>query len=242
MTSSAERADELIAKGEGVLGTHMPNPRNVIGFPTLDEGQFTEWRTQTLAFLISQLGSGNIYVSSFKDEVKQAYKSSVEAGIGILRAVREDAGQLQGDVVVAEAVPLTVLEQLCERFHLVARQLRSRRESRPTLDVHDEYDVQDLLHALLFIHFEDVRTEEWTSSYAGKSSRVDFLLKREQIVVEVKKTRDGLGAKEVGNQLLEDIARYQSHPDCKALVCFVYDPEGLVANPRGLENDLKSAS
>ena len=35
-----------------------------------------------------------------------------------------------------------------------------------------------------------------------------------------------------------DTLRYQSHPDCNLLICFVYDPEGLVANPRGLENDL----
>jgi hypothetical protein len=67
---------------------------------------------------------------------------------------------------------------------------------------------------------------------------MDFLLKREQIVVEVKKTRMGFGAKEIASQLIEDIDRYKVHPDCKTLVCFVYDPEGLIANPRGIEADL----
>ena len=67
---------------------------------------------------------------------------------------------------------------------------------------------------------------------------MDFLLKGERIVVEIKKSRSGLGAKEVGTQLIEDIERYKTHPDCTLLVCFVYDPEGLVANPRGIENDL----
>lgn len=65
--------------------------------------------------------------------------------------------------------------------------LRSRREDRPTLDVSDEYDVQDLLHALLRLYFEDVRPEEWTPSYAGKSSRTDFLLPEIDPVVETKK-------------------------------------------------------
>jgi REase_DpnII-MboI len=50
----------------------------------------------------------------------------------------------------------------------------------------DEYDVQDSLHALLKLHFDDVRREEWTPSYAGSQSRMDFLLKREKIVVETK--------------------------------------------------------
>ncbi|MBN2581874.1 MAG: hypothetical protein JXL80_02325, partial [Planctomycetes bacterium] len=29
-----------------------------------------------------------------------------------------------------------------------------------------------------------------------------------------------------------------SHPNCKTLVCFVYDPEGRIGNPVGLETDL----
>ena len=133
-----------------------------------------------------------------------------------------------------------LLEHVCERFHLVSRQLRDRHDNRGTLDVDDEYDVQDLLHALLHLHFDDIRPEEWTPSYAGAGSRMDFLLKQEKIVVEVKKTRKGLAGKEIGDQLIIDIQRYQTHPDCKALICFVYDPEGRIANPRGLENDLKS--
>ncbi len=102
----------------------------------------------------------------------------------------------------------------------------------------DEYDVQDLLHALLTLEHDDVRSEEWTPSYAGGSSRTDFLLKLEQIVIEAKKTRSGFGARELGEQLMVDIQKYEQHPDCRTLVCFVYDPEGRIANPRGIENDL----
>lgn len=51
-------------------------------------------------------------------------------------------------------------------------------------------------------------------------------------------TRKGLSAKEVSDQLIIDIDRYKSHPDCKNLICFVYDPEERINNPRGIENDL----
>ncbi len=51
-------------------------------------------------------------------------------------------------------------------------------------------------------------------------------------------TRPGLKAKELGEQLIIDIARYQSHTDCKTLVAFVYDPHSFIDNPRGLEADL----
>jgi len=133
-----------------------------------------------------------------------------------------------------------LIEKLCSRFHLVARQLRDRHDDRDTLDVNDEYDVQDLFHGLLRIFFDDIRKEESTPSYAGKSSRMDFLLKDHKMVIEIKMTRKGLGAKEVGTQLIDDIARYKSHPECNMLICYVYDPEERIANPTGIENDLSS--
>ncbi|MEA5427975.1 DUF2321 domain-containing protein [Arcicella lustrica] len=133
-----------------------------------------------------------------------------------------------------------LLNQICERFHLVAKQIRQRYNNRETIDITDEYDVQDLLHSLLVIYFDDIRPEEWIPSYAGSSKRTDFLLKNEEIVIEVKKTRKTLKAKELGEQLIIDIANYKNHPNCKSLYCFVYDPEGFIANPRGIENDLNS--
>ena len=119
--------------------------------------------------------------------------------------------------------------------------LRRRHSYRPTLEIGDEYDVQDLLNALLRLHFDDVRPEEWTPSYAGGNNRMDFLLKDEEIAIEVKMTRDGLKDKEVGDQLLVDIEKYQAHPNCKRLYCFVYDPDWHIRNPRGLEKDLSKA-
>ena len=130
------------------------------------------------------------------------------------------------------------LNLVISRFHQVARQLRSRHGDRPAIEIEDEYDVQYLFHALLKLYFDDVRPEEYVPSYAGSSSRVDFLLKEAQIIIEIKRTRARLGAKEVGEELMIDSMRYRSHPDCKQLVCFVYDPEGRIANPQGLESDL----
>jgi len=135
---------------------------------------------------------------------------------------------------------LSLLERLCLRFHAAARTLQDRHDGRTTLEVNDEYDVQDLLHAFLRLHFDDIRPEEWTPSYAGRSSRVDFLLKAERIVVEAKKTRASMKAGELGEQLIIDRARYEQHPDCDTLVCFVYDPEGRIGNPAGIERDLEN--
>ncbi|MEM8721732.1 MAG: hypothetical protein AAGE84_20950 [Cyanobacteria bacterium P01_G01_bin.39] len=131
------------------------------------------------------------------------------------------------------------IELICSRFHQVVRQMRSRHDNRPTLEINDEYDVQDLFNSLLTLYFDDIRREESNPSYAGSNSRSDFLLKPEQTVIEIKKTRSGLNNKKLGEELILDINKYQTHPDCETLVCFVYDPEGRISNPRGLEKDLE---
>jgi len=144
--------------------------------------------------------------------------------------------RFQQPVVVEDAH--RVIESILSRFHLVAKEISERHESRPTLTINDEYDVQDLLEGLLRIYFDDIRPEQWTPEYAGASARIDFLLKKEQIAIEVKKTRKGLGKKEIGEQLILDIAHYQKHSECKFLYCFVYDPEERISNPIGFERDL----
>jgi hypothetical protein len=121
---------------------------------------------------------------------------------------------------------------ICDRFAIVANAFAERHDDRATISITDEYDVQDLLRALLKLYFTDVRPEEWTPSYAGNASRMDFLLKPEQVVVEAKMTRKGLAQKELVTQLAEDILRYQSHQYCKTLICFVYDPTGKCSNPQ----------
>jgi hypothetical protein len=134
------------------------------------------------------------------------------------------------------------VQRILTRFHIVATTLSRRQRNRPPFTISDEYDVQDLLHAALRMDFDDVRPEEWTPSFAGASSRMDFLLKRESVVVECKVTAPHRSDREIADELLVDIGRYQSHPDCKALVCFVYDPGGHLRNPTGLADDFHRRS
>lgn len=171
----------------------------------------------------------------------EAYDRGVEKSKEVLRSFIWEIEQFGVPAVQPADDPqraFKAVQSLCLRFHAVVRQLRTRHEGRPTFDVEDEYDVQDLLHALLRLHFDDIRPEEWTPSYAGKSTRMDFLLKKEKVVIEVKKTRKGLDARRLGEELIIDMAHYRNHSDCNTLICFVYDPENRITNPAGLEADL----
>jgi hypothetical protein len=192
---------------------------------------------------------GGLTINATFHECQKKFADGIPQAIamleGLISRLEEEKLEFTPAQPTAKAVQISPLDRvvlILKRFHSVARQLRIRRQSRETLVIRDEYDVQDLLHALLKLDFDDIRSEEWTPSYAGSCSRMDFLLKAECIVVEAKKTRDGLEAKEIGEQLIVDIAKYRGHPNCRILVCFVYDPEGRLNNPRGLESDLERAS
>lgn len=167
-------------------------------------------------------------------------ESFVELSRRLIRQIEVRGNVTSGKSVMQDSI--SIILGVCKRFDVVARQLKKRHKNRSTLEIQDEYDAQDLLHSLLKIHFDDIRPEEWVPSYAGSTSRMDFLLKKEKMVVEVKKTRENLADKEIGEQLLIDIAKYKQHSDCKTLICFVYDPDRKIGNPRGLENDLDRLS
>lgn len=219
--------------------------------------EFKKWHRDTEVAIERIFGKGTRHSQDFEDisyslnffssgtpdsRFEAAYRQGVSTSITVIESfvdeIEEYWKEEKDETQVVELGAVEKIKLIIDRFHQIARQLRARYSDRPTIEIEDEYDVQDLFHGLLKLYFDDVRAEEYTPSYAGSASRVDFLLKQEQIVIEIKKTRKNLGAKEVGEQLIIDSQRYQSHPNCGQLICFVYDPEGRVANPRGIENDL----
>jgi hypothetical protein len=67
-----------------------------------------------------------------------------------------------GEIAVddQEQLKFNGINTIANRFHAVVMQLRQRHDSRTTIDVNDEYDVQDLFHSLLALYFNDIRPEE----------------------------------------------------------------------------------
>lgn len=131
---------------------------------------------------------------------------------------------------------------LLERFHVFVKDLNRRQRNRSGFLVEDEYDVQDLVFALLRLGFANVKSEDSSPNIAGGGSRVDFLLPNEELVIEVKMARSSMTDRTLGSELILDLARYRSHPNCKKIVFFVYDPEGYIKNPIAFQDDLPKIS
>ncbi len=166
------------------------------------------------------------------------YGTSAAFSNGSSHTSKDRPGTYDMEYTLARA--LEIIEQLARNFHLVVRKLSQRHDNRPPLEIHDEYDVQDLFYALLTPFFEDIRPEEVAPSHAGGHGRIDFLIKTEQIVIEIKKTRPSLKARELRDQLIVDKELYREHPDCRTFIAFIYDPDGLIDNAKGFERDLSN--
>jgi len=205
-----------------------PSQIPVYDYSILTRGIDTPPHIEVIANLAA-LGTKSAAARTFEELVRRILRQ-------LLLKVEETKGGENSDYIGK------VIDDIFDNFHAFSNQLKNRHSARSTIEIADEYDVQDLLHAILRIHFKDVRAEEYTPSFAGSSARMDFLLTNENIVIEVKKTRPNLTDREIGSQLILDIAHYRNHQNCKELKCFVYDPENKIKNPRGLENDINKQS
>jgi hypothetical protein len=114
--------------------------------------------------------------------------------------------------------------------------LTRRRKGSPCLSFTLEYDIQDLLHALLRPWVSDIRPEEHTPSYAGSSTRMDFLLPKYKLALETKLIRDVTHGRKIDDELLIDIEHYRKHPSCESLWCIIYDPDRHIPNISALDD------
>jgi hypothetical protein len=98
-----DQADKLIAKGELVLLSRRASEPSRTGrreYPTkgssndyTDYGQWSEWRSQSLSFLRRTLGDQDTFATHFDERCINSQVSSTMAGLGVLRAVREDLAE-----------------------------------------------------------------------------------------------------------------------------------------------------
>jgi hypothetical protein len=114
-----ERLDQLITKADDVLATHTPNPPNVIGFPTLSNEKFQQRKASSENIVKVICGAESSYLQNFIKETKRgAHRGCVNAGKGILLAVKEDveAGMITSVKSLAEAEVFTDFVEIADHL------------------------------------------------------------------------------------------------------------------------------
>lgn len=222
--------EELIQEGYSVK--EKCTKKGYVGYFVSGE-EYETWLMYCTRYLLNYANS-DPQVVRFVEVAKRANGNDdrmFETLIGILKSLAEIPIVEHNDSVDY------ILEKICMNFHRCAKSILNRHASRETLEIKDEYDVQDLLQGILRLFIEDVRPEDYVPSYAGGNSRTDFYLPLYDTYIETKMTRTGLHDKEVGEELSIDIARYGDK--CKKLICFIYDKNNELQNPYGLIRDLE---
>lgn len=114
----------------------------------------------------------------------------------------------------------------------------NRKHNRPSFNVENEYDLQDLLYVIAKPIFPDARLEEHTSKHAGKTKRIDMVIPSVNVVVEVKFVRDKTHANSITDEIKIDIESYHVHPSCETLCVLIYDPGKNIIDAENVMTDL----
>ncbi|HGV9171869.1 TPA: malate dehydrogenase, partial [Salmonella enterica subsp. enterica serovar Newport] len=183
--SLAERFDLLEQEYNSVMstkymGTSAFNHRRQ---EYIDSAKGNNWIARAKKLLEDSYGKESDYYKDFNDKKRIAWSSNYQSLVKhykpIFDAAREDlAHSVTAQTMATEHAELDLIINILNKFPAFCRQLKKRYNDRTPLEINDEYDVQDLVHALLLLHFDDIRPEEGSPSFAGSSSRQDFLLKK----------------------------------------------------------------
>lgn len=84
------RINQLITKGDDVRNHYIPSPPNVIGGGHIDYALFNEWKNNSENIISIACGKESHYFTNFIEQTKSPWKSCVENGVGILKALKED--------------------------------------------------------------------------------------------------------------------------------------------------------
>lgn len=122
-----QRIDRLIAKGSKVLKARLDLRRSkkseYITRLDLDRERswFLEWQSQTISFLVDVLGRDHIYTRQFASSARANLDASIEGGLGVLRAVKEDMeyGDLANIRTLVSAEVFSDFLQMAEHLHEV---------------------------------------------------------------------------------------------------------------------------
>lgn len=155
-------------------------------------------------------------------------------GIGI-----DHTSELLGDESAAEIAPeadVGLVLRVCERLPRAASILtnRSRKEKQP-YTIEDEYDVQDLLHAVIRAYVKySVQEDPIGKVAAVRSSRADISIEDLGVLVEVKYVRGPEDQKRIVNEHSQDLVLYAKWVPLRRLILLVYN-SGVLRDREALE-------
>lgn len=124
-------------------------------------------------------------------------------------------------------------------FDACVRYLNTRRSAGAIINIESEADVQDVLYLLLRPWIVDLVYESPADKSGNRYVIKDFSSAAGCFVVDAKYVRNEEHGRLISKELHDDIEMYRTHPRCKDLVFFVYDPNALIPDQRALREAIE---
>ncbi|HMH42606.1 MAG TPA: hypothetical protein VK557_03925 [Pyrinomonadaceae bacterium] len=122
--------------------------------------------------------------------------------------------------------PLVI--QICSRIARVAQILAVRDRSKPPFIISDEYDVQDLLDAVLRGYLKYSVREEPLGKVAGaRSGRADIAIEELGVIIEVKFVRSPHDQKKLVEDFAHDLLLYTKWSPLRHFIYLCYNSSDL---------------
>lgn len=115
-----------------------------------------------------------------------------------------------------------------------------KKQPKSIIKIEDEYDVQDILYVVLKSVFPTMKYENPLAKHGGTSTRLDFVLMEEGIIIEVKQiTVKEKNDKKFINQMKIDLESYHVLDYLQTIIFFIYAPNAIqdIDNFKELEGE-----
>jgi hypothetical protein len=138
--------------------------------------------------------------------------------------------------VAAPAPEVALILQLCRRLPAAARILaKGRRKGKVAFEITDEYDAQDLLHAVLRAYLKyTVHEEPLGKVGGGHAGRADVALEELGTVIELKYVHGPDDQRRIVDEFSNDLLLYTKWPHLKHFIYLVYNAQDL-RDPEALD-------
>lgn len=132
---------------------------------------------------------------------------------------------------------LGLLKTICSRIRFSASALEDRRKGGTSYVVRDEYDVQDLLYAVIRASVKFAIQEQPIEKLANAASgRADLAINELGSLIEVKYARKAADQKKFAEEISHDLQLYSKWPHLEHLIVLIYNSQAL-KDPEAFDKD-----
>ncbi|MDP3764026.1 MAG: hypothetical protein Q8Q95_00175 [bacterium] len=188
----------------------------------------------------SKLHDGDLFIDGFIGSFQNTIKTkSILKLRGLAMSARtkiKTGIPLVGNTLPSVHQVINILNRLSD----VISRLKHRRKGKNSLEVRDEYDIQDILYVMLKGPFPTLQYEDPNKKVGTASSTIDFTIEELGLFIETKYISDKGKEKEIQKQCKEDIISYGNQSSCYRIIFVIFDPSHAIDNEYAFKSGIES--